>query len=348
MVKYVLKGDEKFIISDELYEELEKNGNSFMINEADEDNSSDDEELSDIDITKNKRYIFVTRALKQYNIPLGDKDFQELVTKEKAEELIKAYNKLYFCGETPEEAERRLNRLKNGEPDMIKFTEKRDKLTQKLFNKVTKDWLTDVKNFVQTANPKVRKKFNGAIRNTKEADKVNIEQVFAAKGRVADAIKARIKNIMKRVGKFNKINYVFSEVRNINELKKYYFSALSSSSLYGYSEEEANEIKREINQIDGAYFQKISDRLLVHGDVNEYIRVIREDDMLDDKFTVSRSERPTTLGQQKSILIFKENSSQEVMYILVIEPTFGALKQFLQGIDIGGLKSSWEQLSDKM
>lgn len=153
---------------------------------------------------------------------------------------------------------------------------------------------------------------------------------------------------MRNVGKVNYVNYIFTDVPNLSTVKKYYLSELQTSASFG--EDREIELKKidEIREADNELFKQISKRLLVHGDINEYIKVIRYDDVLDGIFTVTRTERATTMGQQRIILTFTDNSTREVMFILVIEPTFGALKQFFKGIDTSGLKNAYNNLDKKL
>ena len=92
-----------------------------------------------------------------------------------------------------------------------------------------------------------------------------------------------------------------TNVPNLSTVKKYYLSELQTNASYGEDREtELNKIE-EIRNADNSLFQQISKRLLVHGDINEYIKVIRYDDLLDGIFTVTRTERATTMGQQRTI-----------------------------------------------
>lgn len=326
----------------------------------DEDNlNTSDENIKDInddrfeegsDIENDKRLVFVKQALSNNKIPLTDEQFQDIVGRDNIENLIKAYNGLYYCGTSLSESKANRNELKNKYGDNVEeYLKAIDEMTQDLFDNVTKKWFNNVCEIIKEKKPNQVKLFNQLVSNTRKEDEdYDLQQEFALKGKAANKIIQRIKDIMKNVGKVNYISYVFTNVPNLSSVKKYYLSELQTNA--SFSEDREAELKKiaEIRKADNNLFQQISKRLLVHGDINEYIKVIRYDDVLDGVFTVTRTERTTTLGQQRTILTFTENSTREVVFILVIEPTFGALKQLFKGLNTSGISNSIDKLNKKL
>lgn len=326
----------------------------------DEDNlNTSDENIKDInddrfeegsDIENDKRLVFVKQALSNNKIPLTDEQFQDIVGRDNIENLIKAYNGLYYCGTSLSESKAKRNELKNKYGDNVEeYLKAIDEMTQDLFDNVTKKWFNNVYEIIKEKKPNQVKLLNQLVSNTRKEDEdYDLQQEFALKGKAANKIIQRIKDIMKNVGKVNYISYVFTNVPNLSSVKKYYLSELQTNA--SFSEDRETELKKiaEIRKADNNLFQQISKRLLVHGDINEYIKVIRYDDVLDGVFTVTRTERATTLGQQRTILTFTENSTREVVFILVIEPTFGALKQLFKGLNTSGISNSIDKLNKKL
>lgn len=335
-----------------------KNSQQNLFKDEDNLNTSDEnienvdnkEFDKDSDIENDKRLVFVKQALSNNKIPLTNEQFQDIVGRDNIENLIKAYNELYYCGASLAESKAKLNELKNKYGDNLEeYVKNKNNLTQDLFDNVTKKWFNNVYEIIEEKKPNQVKLLNQLVGTTRKEDEdYDLQQEFALKGKAANDIIKRIKDIMRNVGKVNYVNYIFTDVPNLSTVKKYYLSELQTSASFG--EDREIELKKidEIREADNELFKQISKRLLVHGDINEYIKVIRYDDVLDGIFTVTRTERATTMGQQRTILTFTDNSTREVMFILVIEPTFGALKQFFKGIDTSGLKNAYNNLDKKL
>ena len=335
-----------------------KNSQQNLFKDEDNLNTSDEnienvdnkEFDKDSDIENDKRLVFVKQVLSNNKIPLTNEQFQDIVGRDNIENLIKAYNELYYCGASLAESKAKLNELKNKYGDNLEeYVKNKNNLTQDLFYNVTKKWFNNVYEIIEEKKPNQVKLLNQLVGTTRKEDEdYDLQQEFALKGEAANDIIKRIKDIMRNVGKVNYVNYIFTDVPNLSTVKKYYLSELQTSASFG--EDREIELKKidEIREADNELFKQISKRLLVHGDINEYIKVIRYDDVLDGIFTVTRTERATTMGQQRTILTFTDNSTREVMFILVIEPTFGALKQFFKGIDTSGLKNAYNNLDKKL
>lgn len=315
------------------------------------ENDNDDNEKfnEDIDIDSDKRSVFIKNSLQNKKIPLFDEKFKDIVEQKNIDILESLYNSLYYCGTTQLKAKGKINKLKKKYKNLDEFYAKRDEETQKIFDLATKKWWDNVYAKIAKNKPnqvKILDKMMSSVK--KEDDDYDLQQEFSLKAKASADIIKRIKDIMKNVGKVNYVNYVFTNVPNLSTVKKYYLSELQTNASYGEDREtELNKIE-EIRNADSSLFQQISKRLLVHGDINEYIKVIRYDDVLDGVFTVTKTERATTLGQQRIILTFTENSTREVMFVLVIEPTFGALKQLFKGLDVSGVKNAVDNLNKKL
>nr|DAF56760.1 MAG TPA: hypothetical protein [Myoviridae sp. ctWb16] len=328
----------------------EENKNDVSDDEVNNETEINDEDFdNDIDIDSDKREVFIKESLKNNKIPLFDEKFKDIVGQKNIDILEDLYNNLYFCGTSKLKAKANISKLKKKYKNLDEFYDKRDEETQKLFDSATQKWWETVYKNIQQNKPNQVKFLDKMMSSVKkEDDDYDLQQEFSLKAKASADIIKRIKDIMKNVGKVNYVNYVFTNVPNLSTVKKYYLSELQTNASYGEDREtELNKIE-EIRNADNSLFQQISKRLLVHGDINEYIKVIRYDDLLDGIFTVTRTERATTMGQQRTILTFTDNSSREVMFILVVELTFGALKQFFKGIDTSGVKNAYNSLNSKL
>lgn len=336
-----------------LNNEENKNNNPSDNNSDDETNNEikvDDENFdTDIDIDSEKREVFVKESLKNKKIPLFDENFKDIIGQKNIDILEDLYNSLYFCGATKLKAKANIFKLKKKYKNLDEFYEIRDKKTQELFDSVTKKWWDTVYKNIKKHKPNQVKFLDKIMSsNKKEGDEYDLQQEFSIKSKTANDIIKRIKEIMLNVGKVNYVNYVFTEVPNLSAVKKYYLSNMQDVASYSENREMELAKIQEIRDSDTSLFKNISKRLLVHGDIQEYLKIIRYDDVLDGLFTVTRTERATTLGHEKVILTFTENSSQEVMFILVIEPSFGTLKQFFKGLDINRIKNAYNSFHNKM
>lgn len=326
--------------------------NSMELTHNPEDFKADDNQEfdNDIDIESDKRLIFVKNALATNNIPLTDEQFQDMVGKDKINSLIDdVYNTLYYCGNSKSEAKNKIALLKDRYKNPEEFAQERDEQTQELFNQVTKKWFNSIYDDMKENKPNVANQLNKFMSSSKRQDEdYDLKQEFSIKAKTANDIIKRIQEIMLNVGKVNYVNYVFTEVPNLSTVKKYYLSNMQDVASYSADREIQLAKIQEIRDADNNLFKDISKRLLVHGDIQEYLKIIRYDDVLDGLFTVARSERATTLGHEKVVLTFTEDSSKELMFILVIEPSFGTLKQFFKGLDLNKIKSAYNDFHNKM
>ena len=355
MYKRQTYGWEELKHLDNIYPGYEEKGREYIFAMKNKNKDKENENLSiknddsESDIDSDKRLVFVKNALSQNKIPLTNEQFQDIVGKDNIKNLINIYNGLYYCGASIAESKAKRNELKQKFSNIEEYLKAVDDETQKLFDTVTQKWWENVYKNIQKNKPnqvKILDKMMSTVK--KEDDDYDLQQEFLLKGKAANKIIQRIKDIMRNVGKVNYVNYVFTNVPNLSSVKKYYLSELQTNA--SFSDDREMELKKieEIRNADNSLFQQISKRLLVHGDINEYVKVIRYDDVLDGVFTVTKTERATTLGQQRIILTFTENSTREVMFVLVIEPTFGALKQLFKGLDVSGVKNAVDNLNKKL
>lgn len=340
---------------DNIYPGYEEKGREYIFAMKNKNKDKENENLSiknddsESDIDSDKRLVFVKNVLSKNKIPLTNEQFQDIVGEDNIKNLINIYNGLYYCGASIAESKAKRNELKQKFSNIEEYLKAVDDETQKLFDTVTQKWWENVYKNIQKNKPNQVKILDKMMSTVKEEeDDYDLQQEFLLKGKAANKIIQRIKDIMRNVGKVNYVNYVFTNVPNLSSVKKYYLSELQTNA--SFSDDREMELKKieEIRNADNSLFQQISKRLLVNGDINEYVKVIRYDDVLDGVFTVTKTERATTLGQQRIILTFTENSTREVMFVLVIEPTFGALKQLLKGLDVSGIKNAIDNLNKKL